>query len=177
MNLSDGAAPSSALLFEPGQRASQLGLPGPQVAPITTLQHKHRFCAALALQRLLPVLLICWLPMQLLRSTPFSAAAAGGRTRSVLPAFSATSRASRRQTCSAAATAMQVTLLWHPGCVATLAAQPLAAPCLQAVTIIGGGRVGQALADMGPGTDVSGGTLATVSRSGVLRWRCTLQCV
>jgi hypothetical protein len=26
---------------------------------------------------------------------------------------------------------------------------------LQAVTIIGGGRVGQALADMGPGTDVS----------------------
>lgn len=57
-------------------------------------------------------------------------------------------------------------LALHPGCVpspcvVTLAAHT-AAPCLQAVTIIGGGRVGQALADMGPGTDVSGGSLRVV---------------
>lgn len=90
-----------------------------------------------------------------LRVKPF--AAAGRRTCGIGPSI-VTSHPAKRLACTATAMAQQVCC---SRCCCLLASHTAVAhqhDCtfhlLQAVTIIGGGRVGQALADMGPGTDV-----------------------
>lgn len=93
---------------------------------------------------------------QFCRVRPF--VAAGNHPQSPLFAQGTPGRSSRRQACSATAMAQQVQYSTvQQGGVHLRHTQRSQHICRlkQAVTIIGGGRVGQALADMGPGNDVS----------------------